>query len=367
MGVTYHFDTFPPRPEAINLHQFGTLLGEAHSELTRFDTILSTIPNPSILLTPLSQKEAEQSSRIEGTQATVKEALEYEAEGKGEDEAVGDVRELLNYRKAMNEAVEALKELPISGRLLKRAHRTLLSGVRGEHKDPGHYRRIENWIGSPGCGKEEARFIPPPPEQVEDRMSEWERYVNSETNSDRLIHLGVAHAEFEAIHPFLDGNGRLGRIIIPIYLYNFKVISNPVFYISAFFETRRDEYYERLLAVSRDNDWNGWCKFFLSAVKAQAKENHEKASAIIKLYDKLSEIMLEKYRSPYIRHAMDAIFKRPYFNSAQFIEESGIPNRMTASRILEKLVEASILEEVKKQSGRRPSNYLFPELMGVVE
>ena len=178
---------------------------------------------------------------------------------------------MLNYRDAMREAERALETLPLCQRVVREAHRTLLSGVRGENKSPGDYRRIPNWIGPPGCTVEQATFVPIGADRLPSAMSAWESYLNQDA-PDRLVQLAILHAEFEALHPFLDGNGRLGRMLVPLFLWQCGLISQPMFYISAYFEARRNAYYDGLLAISRDDAWTEWCGFFLKAVQVQAEE-----------------------------------------------------------------------------------------------
>ena len=197
-----------------------------------------------------------------------------------------DIQEVLNYRSALRHSEDLLRELPLSQRVIREAHRVLLSGVRGEGQSPGDYRRIPNWIGPPGCSIEDATFIPVGAERLQDAISDWERYLHRD-EPDQLVQLAILHAEFEALHPFLDGNGRLGRMLVPLFLWQRNLIREPMFYISAYFESHRDAYYDGLHAVSRDDDWTGWCRFFLTAVRVQAEDNLRKAERIIDLYSDL--------------------------------------------------------------------------------
>ncbi|MDB5864375.1 MAG: Fic family protein [Betaproteobacteria bacterium] len=238
------------------------------------------------------------SSRIEGTQATMGEVLEFEAEGDASEfsaERKADIHEVLNYRGAMRRAEAMLKELPLSQRVLCAAHEDLLSGVRGHGKAPGDYRRNANWIGPAGCTIEAARFVPISAEKLPDAMSSLERYFHEDA-PDRLVQLGVIHAEFESLHPFLDRNGRLGRMLVPFFMWQTKLIQRPMFYLNAYFEANRDEHYDRLLAVSRHDDWTGWCRFFLEGVRVQAEENQRKAKAILDLYESMKKQVTELVR-----------------------------------------------------------------------
>ncbi len=285
-ATKYHEGGFPP--DKLDWDRLVPYIGPANAAVARYDGILSAIPNAAVLLSPLTTQEAVLSSRIEGTQATMGEVLKFEAEedqGKLSPDKRDDIHEVLNYRRAMRHAEDMLKDLPLCQRIVKEAHRILLDGVRGHGKSPGEYRRVPNWIGPPGCTIEEARFVPISAEKLPDAMGAWEKYLHA-TAPDRLVQLAVIHAEFEAMHPFLDGNGRLGRMLVPLFLYQAKLIKQPMFYISAYLESHRDEYYNRLLAVSGDNDWSGWCAFFLQVVRIQTEENLAKAQAILDLYNR---------------------------------------------------------------------------------
>jgi Fic family protein len=268
--VHYHEGKFPPRD--LEWARLVPMIGPASAAVARYDGMLAAISNAHVLLSPLTTQEAVLSSRIEGTQATMGEVLEYEASGEVDEPTTpkeADIWEILNYRKAMRKATEMLKDLPLCQRIMLECHRILLDSVRGHGKSPGQYRKILNWIGPKGCSIEEAKFVPIVAGNLPEAMSRWEKYIHEDA-PDRLIQLALLHAEFEALHPFLDGNGRLGRMLIPLFLYQAKIIQQPMFYISAYLESHRDEYFERLLAVSRDHDWSGWCAFFLNVLRIQA-------------------------------------------------------------------------------------------------
>jgi Fic family protein len=364
--IKYHTGKFPPGN--IIWESLVPLLGPANAAVARYDGVLSAIPNPVVLLSPLSTQDAVLSSRIEGTQATMGDVLKYEA---GEDtesfppERKADIQEILNYRAAMHKAVEMLGSLPLCQRIIKEAHRLLLDSVRGKEKRPGVYRVAQNWIGSRGCSIEQARFIPVAPEMLVDGMSAWEKFVHFDY-PDRLVHLAVLHAEFEALHPFNDGNGRLGRMLVPLYMFQTKIIQSPMFYISAFFEANRDEYYDRLLSVSANDDWNGWCIFFLKAVIQQAEENRKKAAAILALYNDLKIRIPQATHSQYAMKALDWIFARPIFKSTDFIDSSHVP-APTARRILDVLRKENILKTFVEAKGRRSAILTFPDLLNTAE
>lgn len=364
--VPYHLGAFPP--VELDWPQLIPLLGPASAAVARYDGTLAAIPNAAVLLSPLTTQEAVLSSRIEGTQATMGEVLEFEAEGGAPELSEArrnDIHEVLNYRAAMRMAEKMLIDVPLSQRVVRESHRVLLDSVRGQGKSPGEYRRIPNWIGPAGCTVEQARFVPIGADKLPDAMSAWERYLHIDA-PDRLVQLAIVHAEFEALHPFLDGNGRLGRMLVPLFLWQNGVIARPMFYLSAFLEAHRDEYYERLLAVSRDGDWTGWCRFFLQAIKTQAEENQHKAADILALYERMKREVTELTRSQYAIHTLDWVFERPIFKSSDFVANSSIPIP-TAKRILSVLRGGGVLKVLMEAGGNRPATLCFPALLNIAE
>jgi len=364
--VEFHHGKFPPKE--LDWPKLIPLIGPANAALARCDGTLEGVPNPNVLLSPLATQEAVLSSKIEGTVTSITEVLEFEAAMKALDrspEKVADIQEVINYRKALHEAVTGMKSLPLCQRIIKNAHQTLLEGVRGRDKAPGSYRRLQNWIGPPGCKQEEARYIPIAADKLPEGMSAWERYIHADA-PDRLVQLAVLHAEFEALHPFLDGNGRIGRMFVPLFMFNARLLSRPTFYISAFFERNRDEYYERLLAVSRDGAWTEWIVFFLKALQAQAEDNQKKAQAILRLYERKKAWITESTRSRFAIHALDFLFRRPVFEASDFTSQRSIP-RPSALRILKLLKDKGLFLTVRESSGRRPGVLAFRELLEIVE
>ena len=366
MPVAYHDGRFPP--DELDWQRLLPLIGPASAAIARYEGVLRGVPNPDVLLGPLTAQEAVLSSRIEGTQATLGEVLEFEAEGDLFDESTpkkADIREVLNYRAALREGARLLGELPISQRLIRQLHLTLMQGVRGRSRAPGEYRAMPNWIGPAGCPIEDARFVPCATNCLPAAMDAWEAYIHADA-PDILVQLAIVHAEFEAIHPFLDGNGRLGRLIVPLFLTAKGLLSRPNFYLSGYLEQRRDEYYERLLAVSRDDDWTGWCAFFLQAIIAQAEQNQARAEAILALYAERRGWIAEVTHSQYAVRALDWIFERPVFRTTDFVATAGIP-RPTASRILRVVRDEGLLREIRPSSGRRAAVLCFPALLNIAE
>jgi Fic family protein len=218
------------------------LLGKANRALAQYDGVLYGLPNPEVLLSPMTTQEAVLSSRIEGTQATLGEVLEFEAGEEPEEESKRlDIQEIINYRRALKAAERELKKRPFNLNLLLSLHSILLNSVRGRNKGKGQFRKIQNWIGLPGAPLKKAQFVPPRPEVLPEFLDNWEKYYHLD-RPDPLVQLAIIHGQFEILHPFLDGNGRLGRLFVPIFLFEKQILSRPMFYLSAFLEAHRDEY-----------------------------------------------------------------------------------------------------------------------------
>lgn len=344
-----------------------TMVGRANAALARYDGMIQNIVNPAVLLSPLTTQEAVLSSRIEGTQASMEEVLRFEADPNEPIEPTreSDIKEILNYRLAMVHAKKMMKERPFCINLLKELHTILLDSVRGRDKARGQFRKSQNFIGLPGEPIERASFVPPIWEKIESSMKAWEAYCHSD-EKDRLVQLAIIKAQFELIHPFLDGNGRLGRMLIPLFLFEKGLLSAPVFYLSAYLEKNREVYYQKLQALSSDNDWNGWVAFFLKALEEQAVENTAKTKSIISLYEKMKREIPNAVKSQYAVAAIDALFARPIFQSKHFISYSKIP-KYSAWRILRGLKEKGIINEIRPGKGRRPAVVVFSKLIRIIE
>jgi len=365
--VKYHLGRFPP--QKIDWGKLIPFIGPTNAALARYDGLLSAIPNTHILLSPLITQEAVLSSKIEGTQVTMGEVLEFEADNKSETMTQpkrDDAEEVLNYRKAMYGCVEELKKRKFSQNILRMAHDVLMQGVRGKNKTPGNYRTDQNWIGPRNCSIDEAGFIPIAPEHLQQGMDLWEQYFNNEDQPDAIVQLAILHLEFEALHPFKDGNGRLGRMIVPLFLYQRKLLQSPDFYISAYFESNREEYLQKLRDVSLHDSWTEWIMFFLKGVREQAYQNEQKARAILHLYDKTKEKVIDLTHSQHAIQAVDFIFNAGIFSAPQFTKNSGIPKPSTA-RILKILQDSQIVEPLRKGKGRRPGIFAFGELLNITE
>lgn len=341
------------------------LVGQANAALARYDGLLQGIPNPAVMLSPLTTQEAVLSSKIEGTQATVDEVLEQEAGLLKEGEKFQDIQEITNYRQALYAAREYLKDYPIRLGFVRELHRILMNSVRGQDKTPGEFRLDQNWIGKHGCTMEQASFVPPNPIQLPDHLQAWERYLDSD-DVDFLLQTAVVHAQFELLHPFKDGNGRIGRILIPLFLYQKQALSQPMFYLSEYLENHREEYYQRLKAISIDGDWNGWIAFFLQAITTQAGQNSARVTAIQALYDEMKLAIQEITHSQYSMQVLDAIFEQPIFDTTGFIRRTGI-HKPTAMGLLRQLKNQNVINELRTGSGRRAAVLAFSQLVNLAE
>jgi Fic family protein len=321
-------------------------IGPANRALARYEGILQSLPNADILLAPFTTREAVLSSRIEGTQATLEEVLKYEARPAKDTPHVEDIREVINYRQALSAAVGELQQCPLSLNLIRKAHALLLKDVRGQQRMPGEFRRVQNWIGPPGSSLENARFVPPSPTELP-------------------VQMAILHAQFEIIHPFLDGNGRLGRMLIPLFLFEKQVINQPVFYMSAFFEKNRQAYYDSLLVVSEKNAWEKWIIFFLQAMEQQGEENSEKAKNVLELHGRMKEEIVSITRSQYAIRIIDYLFSFPVFQSAHFQQETAIA-KASANRLLKQLSEAGVIRLLEPSKGRRANIFIFGKLLEII-
>jgi Fic family protein len=359
-------EKLPLRDGLIDWAAHVTLIGKANAALARYDGILQGIVNPQVLLSPLMTQEAVLSSKIEGTITSMEEVLEFEASPnvKLSQDKRDDLQEVLNYRRAMETAINDMDRRPICINLILGLHRILLSEVvRGEDKTPGSVRTTQNYIATPGTPIELAKFVPPAPQNVMPALHNWEKYVHAE-EKDSLVQLAVLKAQFELIHPFRDGNGRIGRMLVPLIMYGKELLSSPMFYISGYLERNREVYYDRLNSISRSADWNSWISFFLQAVLEQAEENNRKAKAIIILYNQMKQTIPDITRSRYAVQVIDAIFDRPFFASGQFVERLGIP-RSSAMRTLKLLVDGGILQTFRDQQGQAPAWFYFSSLLDI--
>lgn len=348
----------------IKWEKFVHLIGKANAEVARFDGLLDSLQNPGVLLSPLTTEEAVLSSRIEGTQATVEDVLKFEADPNKKVTKYHDIQEVLNYRKAMTYAVKRIEDIPLSLRLIKEMHEILLENTRGKNRNLGNFRTSQVWIGKPESKIEDATYIPPSPEKVIMYLDNLEKYIH-QNEKDFLVQLAIVHAQFEIIHPFIDGNGRIGRIIMPLFLYCKKVLSSPVLYLSAYFEKYREEYYAKLLDISKNNNWEEWITYFLNAIAIQSKENIKKAKSILQLYETKKNRIVGLTHSQFATKTLDFLFSTPIFKSKDFIKETNIP-KASALRIIKLLVDGGVLETYGTGTGRGGYIYFFKKLIDII-
>jgi Fic family protein len=354
-----------PIPD-LNWESLAPFISKATMALARYDGTLDGILNSAVLLSPITEQEAILSSRIEGTIASLVEVLGQEAGEEFDEHKRGSIHEIVNYRKALFTAEDYLKDRPITLQLIRELHGMLMKDVRGGDKTPGQFRTDQNHIGKKGTTIDQARFIPPSPVVMQSALDNFQAFMES-NYSDPLVQLAVIHGQFEIIHPFNDGNGRIGRMLIPMFLYRKGVLQRPMFYLSEYLEEHDTEYRDRLLAITNDKDWHGWIEFFLRAIHIQADKNNQKARNIHDLYERMKQDFSRVTRSQFSQAALDAFFRRPICNTPDFQTISGITSKATAGSILRSLQEHGLIVQVSEGTGRRPSRYALPELINIAE
>ena len=365
-AVEYHYNGFPPK--AIDYQRLAKPLTAATAALARYDANLEKLHNKELLLAPLRNAEAVVSSRIEGTIATLDEILKIQADAEdtGDDDHSAyrqEAIEVYSYTRAVRHAQSLIDNgLPISSRLIREAHSRLLFFGRGADKAPGQFKKDQNYVADKRNKK--ILFVPASVEALETGIADLERYIHDE-NIEPLIQTAVMHAEFEALHPFKDGNGRLGRMLIPLNLWQRGIIHAPHLYVSAAIEERREEYVDRLREVSGSGNWNDWIAFFLEILQRQAVLNMQITDRIGLLYTEMQIRFREVLNSQWAPLAVEYVFGKPVFRNSAFTNTSGIPSQ-TAHRLARQLVEAGLLTVVEQASGRRAALLSFQPLLQIV-
>ncbi|TDX43018.1 Fic family protein [Orenia marismortui] len=351
-----------PIEDHIRPLEFYNELISANTNVGKFQVMLKKSKiNEDFLITPLSLQEALQSTKIEGTQVTFDEVLEFDIDKKEKND---DAQEVLNYYEALQYGKQALSRLPISTRMFKELHQILLSGgVRGESRAPGEYRSIQNFIGPEGCTIKTATFVPPEPQAVNFCMSNLEKYINEPKDDlHPLVRIAIIHAQFETIHPFLDGNGRIGRILIPLYLYDVELIDSPNLFISETLEKDKHKYYRLLNGTRKEEGWNEWIKFFLESVNKQALKNINIVDEIDNLYEKDLEKTMSLINSTNVVDLIKSMFQRPIFDVKTISSIAGIPDT-TCRRYLSILEEERIIYSDNKMRNRKYYYYNLLDLL----
>ena len=304
-----------------------------------------TIPNPELLIRPFLRREAVLSSRIEGTVASLSDLFAYEASGRGQPG--GDVAEVVNYVTALEYGIDRLEGLPISFRLANELHERLLAGVRGQDRRPGEFRTQQVWIGAPGSSIQEARFIPPPPAYLRDLFHGWERFANQPTDMPPLIRCALIHYQIEAIHPYADGNGRIGRLLIMLFLRASGVLPMPLLYLSAYFERDRQGYYDELFNVSETGDWERWLSYFLKGVYQESRDVLERIRRMRRLQESWRDLLHGRKESANGLRLLEELFLRPVTTASQASATLGISDA-GARRVLSRLIDAGIVTRLDK-------------------
>jgi Fic family protein len=346
----------PPEPPLTQDEELTYLLGQATHAVGKLSGVAAIIPDPDLFVYLYVRKEALLSSQIEGTQCSLEDILNPDAEFISDTSKPQDIEEVSNYVKAMNQGLGRPADLPVSTRLIKEIHATLMLGVRGSGKTPGEFRRSQNWIGRPGATLMTAEFVPPPPEDVDSLMSELEKFIHHTNRMPPLIKAALIHAQFETIHPFLDGNGRLGRLLITFLLVHWQVLGKPLLYISYYFKAHRTEYYARLMDIRLRGDWEAWIKFFLRAVYESAEMGTQSATEIHKLMTAdRAKIQVENV-SPTTLQIYTQFCREPILTNSILVTrlESSKP---TVQRALEYLQKFGIIMEVSGKQRRRRYAY----------
>jgi Fic family protein len=343
------------------------LIGGANRAIAGYEGVLYGVPNPNVLLSPLTTQEAVLSSRIEGTQADLEDVYKFEAgEVTPDKERRDDIQEIINYRRSLTRAEKLLTDKPLCLNTLLELHSILLDSVRGHNKVRGRFRTTQNWIGPEGTLIEQAKFVPPAPLHLTKHLDNWEKYYHAEER-DPLVQLAIVHAQFEIVHPFIDGNGRIGRMLIPLFLYEKKLLTRPNFYLSAYLEGHRDEYVERLRDLGQPGSWTRRVAFFLTALDVQARANSDKTKAIQDLYERLKRQILDLTHSQYAVPMLDRFFVQPIFRSSDLTTRKDMPSVPMVMVMLKNLRQAGVLKVIREGSGRRAQVLALAELINLCE
>lgn len=346
----------PPDPPLQMDAELVKLLSDADRALGRLDGVATVLPNPDLFVAMYVRQEAVLSSQIEGTQSTLQDILDYEADVTVTREP-GDVEEVVNYVAAMNHGLRRLPDLPVSLRLLKEIHQRLLSGVRGSEYSPGEFRQSQNWIGPQGCTLSNADFVPPPPHEMLQALDHLEKFAHDRDSLPVLIQCGLIHAQFETIHPFLDGNGRVGRLLITFLLCEREILQRPLLYLSYYLKARKAEYYDRLTAIRLNGDWEGWLKFFLRGVYEVSLSATETARKVLALREEHRALISKEITSPGNALKLhDHMFQNPTFSVGNAKDVMGCAFG-TANTIVDRFEELGLLREITGQERNRRYQY----------
>jgi Fic family protein len=346
------YDAFVPAPLPPELAYGKDLvlaLSRADAALSELSVAGEQLPNPHLLIAPYLRQEAVLSSRIEGTRTTLSELLMDEVAAAPPERDSAELREVRNYVDALEHGLARLSDLPLSLRFVRELHERLLRGVRGAHMTPGEFRRSQNWIGPPGSTLATATYVPPPVDEMTRALADWELFLHDRTSLPDLVQCALMHEQFEAIHPFLDGNGRVGRLLITLFLTERGRLTQPLLYLSAYIEAHRGEYYDALLRVRTDGDWQAWLLFFLTGVRETAVRATAQARELMRIREEYRQKVAGQ---PKALALVDHVLKAPYMTVAEAQRLLGVTNP-TARTAMRRLVEVGLLEEAGDRKWRR--------------
>lgn len=354
-----------PPPLNIDLKLLHAL-SEADRALGELAGLGRTLSNPNLLIRPFIGREAVLSSRIEGTQADLMDLFAYTAERprRPETQPHSDVREVYNYVRAMEYGLKRVESLPVSLRLMRELHEHLMKGVRGGYATPGEFRKSQNWVGPPGCTLNESHFVPPPGDEMQAALDAFEKYLHSRNSFPPLVRLALIHYQFEAIHPFLDGNGRIGRLLTSLLLVRWKLLPHPLLYLSAFFEKNRESYYDLLLAVSQWGAWSEWLSLFLQGVTEQSKDAVERAKQLQDLQIQWRARLLREKKSSLVLATAEYLFIQPIL-TASLVERRFNISHQGALKIVKQLEQEGILEKILNKG--RLQRFVAKEILSITE
>lgn len=354
----------PPIPPIKYNGKLRNLLSEADRALAKLEGITTVLPNAELFIAMYIKKEALLSSQIEGTQASLEGILRFEANLEPTED-INEIKEVINYIKALDYGINRLQDIPMSSRLIKEIHKILIQGTRGTHKTPGEFRKTQNWLGPQGATLSEATFIPPPPNILMELISNLEKFMHKKDEIPSLIKISLIHSQFETIHPFLDGNGRMGRLLITFYLYWEGILSRPLLYLSFYLKKNRIKYYDLLMKIRLEGNWEEWSSFFLKGIKEVSEEAANSAREIIILKNTiLKSLFNNKISSIYAVEFLNLLFGKPIVTSKEVIKDLKV-SKETANQIIKKFEKLNILKEISGK--KRYKKYIFSDYINIIK
>jgi len=354
----------PPIPPIKYNGKLRNLLSEADRALAKLEGITTVLPNAELFIAMYIKKEALLSSQIEGTQASLEGILRFEANLEPTED-INEIKEVINYIKALDYGINRLQDIPMSSRLIKEIHKILIQGTRGTHKTPGEFRKTQNWLGPQGATLSEATFIPPPPNILMELISNLEKFMHKKDEIPSLIKISLIHSQFETIHPFLDGNGRMGRLLITFYLYREGILSRPLLYLSFYLKKNRIKYYDLLMKIRLEGNWEEWSSFFLKGIKEVSEEAANSAREIIILKNTiLKSLFNNKISSIYAVEFLNLLFGKPIVTSKELIKDLKV-SKETANQIIKKFEKLNILKEISGK--KRYKKYIFSDYINIIK